>query len=210
MLQSIQDYTVLYIVIVLLIPLCIFAWSKAMRASARRNAGRDAVIASLKEYHALRREFACPTPEQMQETEPARLVAGLCAAVQFRLEESDDPDALFAELPEPAQFAYALGYVREDGSEQLSQFFRRNGSPLTDIAQQAVQLLLPADFADVFAALHAIHNGTSPNNVADIPALDTRARQHMQQPAFWQPAQSYFCENIAAFSTADTSKTNLN
>jgi len=173
---------------------------KASRASARRNANRDAVIAQLKEYHALRREFAEPTTEQMATAEPTRLIAGLCANVQHRLEESDDPDALFATLPEAAQFAYALGYLLEDGSEQLSHFFRRNGAPLTDVAQRAVQTFLSPEFAEVFTALFNIHNGTAPDHVNDIPALDDRARTIMQQSSCWQTTQAYFLKNITAFT----------
>ena len=171
-----------------------------MRASARRNASRDATIAQLKEYHALRREFANPTLEQMAVAEPTKLIAGLCANVQHQLEEAEDADDLFATLPEPAQVAYALGYVLEDGSEQLSNFFRRNGPPLTDIAQQAAQDLLPAEFAELFAALHAIHNGTATDHASDIPVLDDRARAAMQQASFWQAAHKYFIENAAVFA----------
>jgi len=198
--QSIQDHPILYSIVAVLIVLCVFAWRKAMRASARRNAGRDATIAQWKEYHALRREFATPTPEQVAAAEPVRLIAGLCANVQHHLEESDDPDAVFAAMPQPAQFAYALGYVLEDGAEQLSNFFRRNGPPLTDIALQAAQSLLPADFADVFGVLLAIHNGTATDNAGDIPALDDRARSLIQHTQFWHVAQAYFLENIVVFT----------
>jgi len=200
MLQSIQDYPLLYAIIAVLIPLCVLLWLKAMRASSRRNAGRDAIIAQLKEYHALRRAFSSPTAEQIAAAEPARLIAGLCANVQHHLEQADDPEVTFAALPQPAQFAYALGYVLEDGTEQLSNFFRRNGSPLTDIAQQAVQTLLPTQFSELFAALLAIHNGDATDNVGDIPTLDERARHSMQQLQFWQAAQAYFCENAQVFT----------
>lgn len=200
MIQSILDYPVLYIIIIVLIALCLFVWRKAMRASARRNASRDMVIAQLKEYHALRREFANPTPEQMAAAEPNKLIAGLCANVQHQLEESNDPDGLFATLPQAVQTAYALGYLLEDGSEQLSNFFRRNGPPLTTIAQQAAQTLLPTEFAELYTALYAIHNGTAANHAADIPALDSRAHAIMQQASFWKAAHTYFLENAAVFA----------
>jgi len=151
-LQSIQDHPIMYSVALGLVVLCIFAWSKAMKASRRRYAHRDAIIAELEREKALRKEFKFPTREQLENTPPARLIEGLCCQIQARLEKTDNMDAAFAALPEPARFVYALGYVAQDSRERLSEFFRKNGQPLTGVAMQAVDELIGDEYAELFRA----------------------------------------------------------
>ena len=177
MLQSIQDHPIMYTVVLLLIVLCVFAWGKAAKASRTRREKRDAIIAELEREKALRREFRNPTPQQLEDAPPARLIEGLCCHVQQRLEKHDDPEAAFADLPEAARLIYAFGYVLLDGRERLSEFFRKNGQPLTGAAMQAADKLGGGEYAEIFRAQYTAfddENEEASVIESEIDALDAR------------------------------------
>ena len=149
-LRSIQEYPTLYIILLTTVIVCVVLWVLALRSSKKRNAKRDALIARLEREHALRREFETPTRQQLIDAPPERLLEGLCARTQGRLEDQKDLRAAFGALPELERHVYALGYVIQDGREALSGFFKANGPPLTDAALEAALRFLDEDSASIF------------------------------------------------------------
>ena len=205
MLQSIQDFPVFYIVAVLLFCLCVFAWAKATKASRRRNAKRDAIIAELQHEKQLRREFKAPTLQQLEETPPERLIEGLCCQVQAKLEKADDMEEAFAALPEPARLVYALGYVITESRNTLSEFFRNFKQPLSGTAWQAVQTCMPKDYAEIFGEQYAAfdeENEATSFNESAILALDERFRAlyNEQGEALFEQAKAYVLSHFSVFT----------
>ena len=203
-LQSIQEHPIMYSIVLLLIVLCGFAWSKAMKASRRRHARRDAIIAELEHEKALRQQFKFPTLQQLEETPPMRLLEGLCCHVQMRLEKADDMEAAFAALPEPARFVYALGYLVQDSRAALSEFFRKNGQPLTGAAMQAADKLLPVEYAELFRAQYAAfdeEDETASLIESEVEAADARfcVLLEEQGEALYDQAKAYVLSNSAVF-----------
>jgi len=151
-LQSIQEYPTLYMILLAAVSACAILWVLAMRSAKKRRMRRDALIADLERGHALRREFTPPTREKFAEAPPERLIEGLCARIQARLEENGTVDlrAAYDALPQLHRHVYALGYVIQDGHEALSGFFKANGPPLTDAALEAVLRFLGEPSASIF------------------------------------------------------------
>ena len=204
-LQSIQDHPIAYSIVLLLIVVCIFAWSKALKASRRRHARRDAIIAELEREKALRREFKTPTQQQLEDSPPARLLEGLCAHVQARLEKEDDMEAAFHALPEPARFVYALGYVVQDSRERLSDFFRKNGQPLTGVAMQAVDDHIGGEFAELFRAQYEAfdeENEAASLIESEVETADARfsALTESLGEELYLPAKNYILANPGVFT----------
>jgi len=204
-LQSIQDHPIMYTVALGLVVLCVFAWTKAMKASRRRQAQRNAIITELEREKALRQEFKTPTQQQLEDTSPARLLEGLCAHVQLRLEKEDDMEVAFHALPEPARFAYALGYVVQDSREQLSEFFRKNDQPLTGVAMQAVDKLIGDEFAESFRAQYEAfdeNNETVSLIESAVEASDIRFSALTEQlgDELYMQAKNYFLANFVIFT----------
>jgi hypothetical protein len=156
LMESIREYPQWYAVLGGAVALCLFAWSRALRAAKKRQGRRTALIAALEHEKALRQEFAQVTPAMLRETDAERLTEGLCCKVQMALEQAPALREAYDALPEPQRLLYALGYVVQDGREALSGFFRKNGPPLTDDALRAVLLLCGAEDCDVFARMHAM------------------------------------------------------
>ena len=148
--QSIGEFPVLYMIILGALVLCLALWAVAMRAARRRRGEKEALIAVLEYEKELRRQFKTVTQQMLIDTPPERLVEGVCCSIQMVLEAQPDMQAAYDALPEPRRLVYALGYVVQDGRVALSEFFRRNGQPLTKAALEAVWRLLGGECASVF------------------------------------------------------------
>jgi len=148
--QSIKEYPGLYLILLAAVVGCGVLWGLALRASRKRRGKRDALIAQLEREAALRREFAGVTREKLIDTPAERLVEGLCVCIQARLEEQKDMREAYDALTEHERLVYALGYVIQDGRENLSGFFKVNGPPLTDDALEAVLRFLDEGAAGIF------------------------------------------------------------
>ena len=149
-LQSIRDYPALYIILLGTVVACVFLWVLALRSSRKRRAKRDALIAGLEREAALRKEFQAPTRQKLIDAPSELLIEGLCACIQSRLEAQENLRAAYDALPEHERLIYALGYVVQDGRENLSGFFKANGPPLTDDALEAALRFLDETSAGIF------------------------------------------------------------
>ena len=131
------------VVLVLLIALTVFVWCKAIISGRKRNEERERIIADLEREKALRNEFRNIDEATFSEgKDNYRLVIGMCAHVQMKLEKADNMNEAFGELSELEKNVYSLGYVFEDSKKKLSElkesqkdfnkFFREEEKKLKD------------------------------------------------------------------------------
>jgi len=175
--QSIEEFPVLYMIILGVAVLCVVLWVIAMRAARRRRGEKEALIAVLEYEKELRAQFKTVTQQMLIDTPPERLVEGMCCSIQMDLEAQPDMQAAYDALPEPRRLIYALGYVAQDGRGALSEFFRRNGQPLTKAALEAVWRLLGVEYAAIFEGEYDAfdeENETVSLVKGDISAADAR------------------------------------
>ena len=204
-LQSIRDYPFFYIIILAVAVLCILLWSKAMRAARRRRGEKEALIAELEHEKALRTQFRQVTQQQLIDIPPTRLVEGLCCSVQMWLEKQEDMQAAYDALPEPRRLVYALGYVIQDGREELSEFFRKNGPPLTYAALEAAWRLVGGEYAQLFQREYdAFDKSNEKVSLAkgDIAAADARFHALAQERGeeLYAEAKEYILANSDKFT----------
>ena len=151
MFEYISQHWYVGVILVVLIILTVFAWIKAISASKKHNDERDRIIAQLDREKELRGEFRHIDETTFAEgKDNYRLIIGMCAFVQMKIEKIPDMTHAFNELSEIYRFVYALGYVFEDSEKKLSEFFRSNGEPLLSSARQAVDSVIGGDFVVIF------------------------------------------------------------
>lgn len=138
------------VALVLLVVLTVFVWIRAAISGKKRSEERERIIAGIEREKALRKEFKAVDDSTFSNTDDYRLIIGMCAHIQQRIENETDMNAAFSALPEPEKYAYALGYVFEDSKNGLSEFFRANGEPLLSVSLDAVRKVIGGDFAEVF------------------------------------------------------------
>lgn len=134
-----------------LIILTFFVCFKAYMSGKKRNAEKEKIIAQLEKEKALRSEFRSINDKTFAaDRDNYRLVIGMCANVQMKIEKAENINAEFAALSDVKRNTYCLGYVFEDSQSKLSEFFRSNGEPLLSAAKNAVHEVIGGDFAKFF------------------------------------------------------------
>ncbi len=145
------------VVLLVLLVLTVITMIQASRAGKKRAAERDAIIAKLEKEKALRQKYAVLTEESFEEPDAEKLLAGIAANIQMKLEKTENMNEAFTALPVCAQYIYALQYVLEDsGGNALSQFFRCNGEPLLRTADAAVRDVIGRPLYEFFTQMYAM------------------------------------------------------
>ena len=151
MFQYIAQHPWVGVALVLLIALTVFVWCKAITSGKKRNEEREKIIADLEREKALRNEFRNPDESTFSEDkDDYRLIVGMCANVQMKLEKASNMNEAFSELSEVKKNVYCLGYVFEDSKNKLSEYFRSNGEPLLSASKKAVNEVIGGDFGEIF------------------------------------------------------------
>lgn len=151
MFDYISQHPIAGIALVLLALLTFFMCIKALLASKKRNEERERIIADIEKEKALRKEFKYVDEITFAEgKDNARLVMGMCAHIQQKIEKAEDMISAFGELSEVKKYVYAIGYIFEDSRNGLSEFFRSNGEPLLSTADRAVKEVIGGRFYEIF------------------------------------------------------------
>ena len=144
-----------------LVALTLFVCVKAGQASARRGKANEAIIKKLREENELRNEFAVLTETKVKNADSVRLFRGVALNLQKKISDASDMNAEFEKLNDAQKQVYALSFVVEDGGEKLSEFFRINGKPVTDIALDALGNLFDGRVREIF---ESEYNSFDPDN----------------------------------------------
>lgn len=159
--------------LVLLIILTVFAWVMAMISGRKRNEERERIIAELEKEKALRKEFKTVDESTFDEDkDDYRLVMGMCAHIQQKIEKIEDMNGEFSKLADVEKYIYSLGYVFEDSRNGFSGFFRLNGEPLVTAAVEAVNTIIGGEFAELFEKVFEMLDEDNENVSVDEAVLD--------------------------------------
>lgn len=141
--------------LVLLIILTVFVWIMALVSGRKRREERERIIAELEKEKALRKEFKVVDNSTFAEDkDDYRLVIGMCAHIQQKIEKEENMNDAFMQLAEVERYVYALGYVFEDSRNGISGFFRLNGEPLVSVSVEAVDRVIGGEFSELFQSVH--------------------------------------------------------
>ncbi len=196
----------LVVLLAALLVLTVWVCIKAGKASAARRKENSEAMKKLEEYAALRHEFEPLTEEKAASAEPEKLFKGVSLGLCRRIEKSNDMQREFDSFTPEQKMLYALWFVFEDGGEKLSGFFKMNGSPLTDNAKKAVELIYGDEAAEIFNAEFIAYdeNDETTSLVPEkIAALDERFKTFTESGDVFYPVSRFIIENIKAFQGED-------
>lgn len=141
--------------LVLLIILTVFVWIMALVSGRKRREERERIIAELEKEKALRKEFKVVDKSTFDDDkDDYRLIIGMCAHIQQRIEKEENMNDAFMQLAEVERYVYALGYVFEDSRNGISGFFRLNGEPLVSVSVEAVDRVIGGEFSELFQSVY--------------------------------------------------------
>ncbi len=181
-----------------LILITLFVCIKAGQASSKRYKANEKIMKKLKEENTLRNEFAILTESLVEKSEPARLFKGIALNLQKKISDAADMNSEFDNLTQEQKEIYSLSFVIEDGSENLSNFFRTNGQPVTGNALAAFKKLFDGRAAEIFERLY---NSFDENNEEasvipeEIKKLDSEFSERVTADEISEKAGNYIKEN---------------
>ena len=172
MFEYISQHPIAGIALALLAVLTVFVCLKAMIASRKRSEERERIIADIEKEKALRKEFKYVDETTFEQgKDNYRLIIGMCAHIQQKIEKKEDMTAAFYELSDVEKSVYALGYAFEDSKNGLSDFFRANGEPLLSTAEKAVREIIGGRFSELFTAEYIMLDENDETTSVDNDAL---------------------------------------
>ena len=202
-LNAFIEYWYLTVILVVAIVLTVFVSVKAAKAAKKSRSKREKIIEQLRYENKTRAEFANPTAQQILSAEPEKLVDGIALNLQADLEKQADMVAAFENLSKPPKYIYALYYFITDSKEKLSEFFKKNGKPLTGTAKEAVESALGCKVYDLYVKQYQAFDSENEDVSliqTEIDASDAAFAEVRAETDFYELAAAYIKTNYVYFT----------
>ena len=199
MLFGVQWY--LWVLLLVVAVLAVFVWIKAMSASRIRREKLKKEAEIWKKDYELRQEFKTLSSEKLSSTPNNKMLSGVCMNIQIFLENETDMNDAFLALPDEKKYIYCLEYFDEDCVKSLSQFFKNNGSPLTDYIVDAIKAVGYTEILPLVEELQPMYDGDSEVSIdyAVIDKTDDKFKEAYNSNKLYDLVAKYVKENKEIF-----------
>ena len=194
MIESLRDYWYMWLLLLLLIALAVWAGTKASKAVRKKNEIMRKQEQDWKRQKFLAEKYGTLTETIAKEADPAELAEGVTAVLQNRLDQSANPDEMFRTAPEWQKNVYALFYFDEDCQDSLSFFCRHNEDPLPSAALQGLQAIGEKKVYSAASAMYAMYDEKNEGVSLDrgrVSELDEKFRQVFDRDRFFAAIKDY-------------------
>lgn len=203
-----REYYYITLVFAVFLVAAVLVWIKAVSAARKRGKQRGDILEKLREEDELRAEFSSLTDKKASSADSERLIRGAALNVGRELEQSGDINSAFEKLAKQKQFIYALSFVFFEDAESLSDFYRKNGSPLTETADDAARHIIGGNFYDTFHKGFRMFDGGDEDYSAtsdEVKALDEEyfALLKQEKEEIFCSIKKYICEDIEIFNNKE-------
>ena len=199
MLFGVQWY--LWVLLVVVSILAVFAWIKAMAASRIRREKLRKEAEIWKKDYELRQEFKTLTLEKLNSTDTNKMLSGVCMNIQIELENANDMNEAFLNLPEEKKFIYCLEYFDEDATKSLLTFFKNNGSPLTDFLTHALKTIGYEEILPLIETVYPMYDENSEVSIdyTVVDKTDDKFKEIYNQNKLYELVAKYIKLNKEIF-----------
>lgn len=152
-----MEYLYLWVIFAVLCAITALVLKKASKAMRVHSDGQKKALAELERLTALKAKYQDADAETIEGAEPHELLAGAYAVLQAKLEREENPDVLFASMPEPCRYVYTLSCFTEDvEGEGLTFFFKNNSTILLQCAVGAFEAIGQTELAEIIRKEYAM------------------------------------------------------
>lgn len=199
-----MEYWYLWVIFAVLCIVTVLVLRKASRALQAHNAEKEQFLKEIERMKALKEEFRNADAEQIQNTVPARLLEGINAVLQYKIERAENPEACFANMSKPQQYVYTLYYFAEDVEQGLSFFFKNNGEPLIHLADEALSAIGAESLVPTVAAVYAMFDENNEAVSLDpekLTELDVQFAEKYSKAIVLEQTKTYIQANLKEILT---------
>ena len=204
MIESLRDYWYMWLLLLLLIAVAIWAGIKASKAVRKKNDIMRRQEQEWKRQKFLVEKYGNLTEAIAKEAEPAELAEGVTAVLQNRLDRSANPDEMFLTSPDWEKNVYALLYFDEDCRDSLSFFCRHNEDPLPTVVLQGLQVIGEKKVYAAASAMYAMYDEKNEGVSLDrdrVSELDEKFKQVFDRDRFFAAIKEYI---LSVLQTPET------
>ncbi len=164
MIENIQQYWYLYVLLVVLIIITAFVWKKAVGAASKHSKVINEQIAKAKRSKELLEAYKDLTAAVIEKAPANTLFEGVALSLEAQCQKSEDSNSFYAQLNEAQKSVYAFYYLASDAKEQsLSAFFKASARPLTSDAVNAAEKILPENIFNTVKAMFDCYDEENEN-----------------------------------------------
>ncbi len=146
MLQNIQEFWYLYVILFVLIIITAFAWKKAVAAAARHKKEVNEIMAKAKRNKEIRDAYKDLTAQIIENAPADSLFEGVALNLEAACQKADNTENFYNSMTDGQKRIYAYYYLASEAKEmKLSAFFKASGRPLTSDAVDAAELFVNSE-----------------------------------------------------------------
>lgn len=199
MIESLQQYWYMWLVLAVLIIAAVWAGAKASKAVKKRGNIMKKQREELERFKFLSEKYADLNPELAENSDAKELCEGVTAALQRELEKSENPDAEFANAEKWRREVYALFYFDADCRDSLSCFFKYNEEPLPNEVLGGLESIGKTKLRSLAASMHAMYDDKNESVSLDmnrVAELDNKFKELYNSDEFFESIKEFIINNI--------------
>ncbi len=199
MIESMRDYWYMWLILLVLIVITVFAIKKASAAVKKHNATIRQQEAELERYKFLLDKYTDITGTVAAECDAAELTEGITAVLQRQIEKAVHLNEEFDNAEEWRKTVYSLYYFAEDCETSLSFFFKNNGDPIPALAVKGVGEINENKISSCVALQYSMFDDNNENVSLDqnrVSELDEKFRERYDKNQFFESLKAYIVKNL--------------
>lgn len=159
MLENMQQFWYLYVLLFVLIVITVFVCKKAFGAASRHSKEVNALMEKAKRSKELRDAYKELTAEIIENAPAASLFEGIALNMESACQKAEYTDSFYDTLTDGQKKVYAFYYLVSDAKEvKLSAFFKSSYRPLTSDAVAAAKEFLSSEIYGVINEMFACYD----------------------------------------------------
>jgi hypothetical protein len=173
------EYWYLWLILAALIIVTAAVVFFAARAASAHSKETKKLFEELEHLKQLKNKYKNLTQQTAEEAEPFELLEGINAVMQAEIEKSENPEQTFAAFNNTQKNLYTLLYFLEDSQQNLSFFFKNNGSELREQILPALSALNEPELLTVVKSVYDMFDENNEESSLDNSELEKADKQFL-------------------------------
>lgn len=203
MLQNMQEFWYLYIILFVLIIITVFVWKKAAIAAARHKKEVNEIMAKAKRNKEIRDAYKDLTAQIIENAPAGSLFEGVALNLEAACQKAENTENFYNSMTDGQKKIYAYYYLASEAKElKLSAFFKASSRPLTSDAVDAAELFVSKEIYAVIKEMFDCYdeeNETASVIPQNIDRLNEEFEKLTKDIDLFIPAGEYIKNNPDVF-----------
>ncbi|MBQ3603250.1 MAG: hypothetical protein IJA02_05400 [Clostridia bacterium] len=203
MLQNMQEFWYLYIILFVLIIITVFVWKKAATAATRHKKEVNEIMAKAKRNKEIRDAYKDLTAQIIENAPAGSLFEGVALNLEAACQKAENTENFYNSMTDGQKKIYAYYYLASEAKElKLSAFFKASSRPLTSDSVDAAELFVSKEIYAVIKEMFDCYdeeNETASVIPQNIDRLNEEFEKLTKDIDLFIPAGEYIKNNPDVF-----------